>query len=98
MEDRCAVGAALESDRHPLLPAPLPEFFAKRARALLEIELDAPKVATVQGLAIMSCHEASFMHDTRAWLYSGMSYLHSLRKPSVRVTLLTWHAKVWPLG
>jgi hypothetical protein len=98
MEDRCAVGAALESDRHQSLPTPLPQFFAKRARALLEIELDEPKVATVQGLAIMSCHEASSMHDTRAWLYSGMSHLHSTREPSVRVALLMWHSKVWPLG
>ncbi|THX81558.1 hypothetical protein D6D04_04002 [Aureobasidium pullulans] len=69
----CAVGAALESDRHPALPVPLPDFFSKRAKALLELELDEPKVATVQGLAIMSCHEVSFMQDTRAWLYSGMA-------------------------
>ncbi|KAI5275950.1 hypothetical protein E4T47_01055 [Aureobasidium subglaciale] len=85
----CAVGAALESDRHPSLPAPLSEFFAKRARALLEVELDEPRVATVQGLAIMSCHEASFMHDTRAWLYSGMSHPNLPREPSVRIPSLT---------
>ncbi|THX49846.1 hypothetical protein D6D06_08328, partial [Aureobasidium pullulans] len=64
--DKCAVGAALESDRHPALPVPLPDFFSRRAKALLELELGEPKVATVQGLAIMSCHEVSFMQDARA--------------------------------
>lgn len=68
---RCAIGAALDTRGHPSLPVPLSEFFAKRAKVLLELELDAPQVATVQGLAILSSHEAGFMRDTRAWLFSG---------------------------
>ena len=68
---RCAIGAALDTRSHPDLPVPLPEFFAKRAKVLLELELDEPQVATVQGLAILSNHEAAYMRDTRAWLFSG---------------------------
>jgi hypothetical protein len=68
---RCAIGAALDTRNHPDLPAPLSEFFAKRAKVLLELELDEPQVATVQGLAILSNHEAGFMRDTRSWLFSG---------------------------
>jgi hypothetical protein len=68
---RCAIGAALDTRNHPDLPVPLSEFFAKRAKVLLELELDEPQVATVQGLAILSSHEAGSMRDTRAWLFSG---------------------------
>lgn len=49
------------------------EFFADRAKALLEIELDSPCVATVQALVILSSHEGSSNRDARGWLYSGMS-------------------------
>ena len=70
---RCAIGASLDTRNHPNLPVPLSEFFAKRAKVLLELELNEPQVATVQGLAILSSHEAGFMRDTRAWLFSGKS-------------------------
>lgn len=49
------------------------EFFADRAKALLEIELDSPCVATVQALVILSSHEGSSNRDARGWLYSGTS-------------------------
>ena len=50
--------------------------------------MDEPKVATVQGLAIMSCHEVSFMQDTRAWLYSGTTttFLEAMLKLLVNLT------------
>lgn len=50
----------------------MPEYFASRAKAILEIELDEPQVATVQGLAVLSSYEAAATRDTRAWVYSGM--------------------------
>ncbi|KAI7152457.1 hypothetical protein KC349_g8977 [Hortaea werneckii] len=69
----CAIGAAYEDNTHADLPTPLPEFFARRAKALLDLELDEPTLSTVQGLTILSCHEAAMTRDTRAWLFSGMA-------------------------
>ncbi|KAJ5129612.1 uncharacterized protein N7515_005651 [Penicillium bovifimosum] len=68
--------SAFEARYHPTFitfPKSLSEFFADRAKALLEIELDSPCVATVQALVIMSCHEGASSRDARGWLYSGMS-------------------------
>lgn len=67
----CALGALIDSDKHPDLPRPLSEFFAKRAKILVEYELDLPKVATVQTFSILSCHEATRTRDSRGWLYAG---------------------------
>ncbi|CAH0054486.1 unnamed protein product [Clonostachys solani] len=69
----CAVGAAFERVKHPELPTPLAGFFAKRAKSLLDFELDNPRLSTVQALAILSIHEGAETHDTRGWLYSGMA-------------------------
>ncbi|PWY86812.1 fungal-specific transcription factor [Aspergillus heteromorphus CBS 117.55] len=72
----CAIGSAFEARYHPTFitfPKSLSEFFADRAKALLEIELDSPCVATVQALVILSSHEGSSNRDARGWLYSGMS-------------------------
>ncbi|KAL4965206.1 transcription factor domain-containing protein [Aspergillus stella-maris] len=72
----CAIGSAFEARYHPTFitfPKSLSEFFADRAKALLEIELDSPCVATVQALVILSCHEGASNRDARGWLYSGMS-------------------------
>lgn len=72
----CAIGSAFEARYHPTFitfPKSLSEFFADRAKALLEIELDSPCVATVQALVILSSHEGSANRDARGWLYSGMS-------------------------
>ncbi|KAJ6123124.1 hypothetical protein N7512_005589 [Penicillium capsulatum] len=72
----CAIGSAFEARYHPTFitfPKSLAEFFADRAKALLEIELDTPCVATVQALVLLSCHEGSSNRDARGWLYSGMS-------------------------
>ncbi|CAM1504965.1 Fc.00g106020.m01.CDS01 [Cosmosporella sp. VM-42] len=73
----CAVGAAFDARYHPAFvtfPRSLSEFFADRAKALLEIELNSPlTVATVQTLVILSAHENGIGRDARAWLYSGMA-------------------------
>ncbi|PLN81989.1 Zn(II)2Cys6 transcription factor [Aspergillus taichungensis] len=72
----CAIGSAFEARYHPTFitfPKSLSEFFADRAKALLDIELDSPCVATVQALVLLSCHEGSSNRDARGWLYSGMS-------------------------
>ncbi|KAM5370266.1 hypothetical protein ACJZ2D_008562 [Fusarium nematophilum] len=47
--------------------------YGKTARALLELELDCPKVATVQALVILSTFEAASNRDARGWLYCGMA-------------------------
>ncbi|KAL0932487.1 uncharacterized protein CTRU02_213440 [Colletotrichum truncatum] len=52
----CALGAAFESRHHPTFvtfPKSLSDFFADRAKALLEIELDCPTVATVQAMVVL---------------------------------------------
>ncbi|CAI7601202.1 unnamed protein product [Penicillium manginii] len=72
----CAIGSAFEARYHPTFitfPKSLADFFADRAKALLEIELDTPCVATVQALVLLSCHEGASNRDARGWLYSGMS-------------------------
>lgn len=53
------------------VPEPATEFFSLRAKALLDIEMDIPTIATVQALVIMSATEAAFTRDARGWLYSG---------------------------
>ncbi|KAL4911496.1 fungal-specific transcription factor domain-containing protein [Aspergillus multicolor] len=72
----CSIGSAFEARYHSTFitfPKSLSEFFSDRAKALLEIELDSPCVATVQALVILSCHEGASNRDARGWLYSGMS-------------------------
>ena len=68
----CAVGASLTSRHCVELPEPLVDFFASRARALLDVELDSPTLSTVQSLAILSGVESIRTLDARGWLYSGM--------------------------
>ncbi|KAL2840797.1 hypothetical protein BJY01DRAFT_257277 [Aspergillus pseudoustus] len=72
----CALGAAFEARYHPsfvTFPKSLVEFFGDRAKALLEMELDNPSVATVQALVILSNLETGNGRDARGWLYSGMA-------------------------
>lgn len=49
------------------------EFFATRSKALLDVDMDSPSIATVQALVLLSAHEAAFTRDSRGWLYSGMA-------------------------
>ncbi|OAL22856.1 hypothetical protein AYO22_06764 [Fonsecaea multimorphosa] len=67
-----AVGASYSNRRLPDVDDP-PEFFASRAKVLLEIEMDSPSMATVQALGTLSAHEAAYARDSRGWLYVGMA-------------------------
>ncbi|GFF91717.1 hypothetical protein IFM61392_09414 [Aspergillus lentulus] len=70
----CALGSAFESRYHPTVitfPKTLVEFFADRAKSILETELDSPCVATIQAMVILSSHEVGNGKDARGWLYSG---------------------------
>ena len=49
------------------------DFFADRAKTLLDIELDSPTVATVQAMVVLSGHDIGCKRDSRGWLYSGES-------------------------
>ncbi|KAH7131713.1 fungal-specific transcription factor domain-containing protein [Dactylonectria estremocensis] len=69
----CAVGASLAAGEPMNVPEPAADFFLSRAKALLDIEMDSPTVATVQALVVMSASEAAFTRDSRGWLYSGMA-------------------------
>ncbi|TDZ68175.1 Nitrogen assimilation transcription factor nit-4 [Colletotrichum trifolii] len=86
----CAVGAAFDTRIHTDLPTPLSELFASRAKTLLDIEMERPRIATVQALSILSSHEAALTRDSQGWLFSGMAIrlaidfgLHSSVKPFV---------------
>lgn len=70
-KSRCAIGACLAAGEQLNIPEPAPEFFSLRAKALLDIEMDSPTVATVQALVVMSASEAACTRDARGWLYSG---------------------------
>ncbi|KAJ4167477.1 hypothetical protein NW754_011292 [Fusarium falciforme] len=67
------MGASLAAGENLYLPEPASEFFSARAKALLDVEMDSPTVATVQALVIMSATEAASTRDARGWLYSGMA-------------------------
>lgn len=69
----CTMGASLAAGENLYLPEPASEFFSARAKALLDVEMDSPTVATVQALVIMSATEAASTRDARGWLYSGMA-------------------------
>lgn len=68
---RCTFGALFHEPRRS--SAQLAESYRKKAKKLLEIELDCPKVATVQALVALSTFEAASNRDARGWLYCGMS-------------------------
>lgn len=71
---RCSLGATFETRYHPsfiTFPKSLPDFFAARAKTLLEIDLDSPSVSTVQAMIVLSSHEIGANRDSRGWLYSG---------------------------
>ncbi|TDZ38604.1 Nitrogen assimilation transcription factor nit-4 [Colletotrichum spinosum] len=72
----CSLGATFETKYHPsfvTFPKSLSDFFAARAKTLLEIELDSPSVSTVQAMVVLSSHEIGANRDSRGWLYSGMA-------------------------
>ncbi|KAJ5279016.1 fungal-specific transcription factor domain-containing protein [Penicillium angulare] len=72
----CCLGAAFEPRYHPefiTYPKSVADFFADRAKALLDIELDSPSVATIQAMVVLSGHDIGCKRDSRGWLYSGMA-------------------------
>ncbi|KAI9930103.1 hypothetical protein ASPWEDRAFT_147700 [Aspergillus wentii DTO 134E9] len=72
----CCLGAACEVRYHPTFvtfPQSLSDFFADRAKALLEIELDCPCLASIQAMVVLSGHDIGCKRDARGWLYSGMA-------------------------
>ncbi|KAF3763469.1 hypothetical protein M406DRAFT_226316, partial [Cryphonectria parasitica EP155] len=72
----CALGAAFDARHHPAFvtfPRSLADFFADRAKALLDIELDSPCVATIQALILLSAHDIGCARDAKGWLFSGMA-------------------------
>ncbi|ORX97010.1 hypothetical protein BCR34DRAFT_619516 [Clohesyomyces aquaticus] len=69
----CAICAALTPRHCVELPEPMVDFFASRAKALLDAEMDSPTLSTVQSLVILSGVEAAVTLDARGRLYYGMA-------------------------
>ncbi|OAL18642.1 hypothetical protein AYO22_10461 [Fonsecaea multimorphosa] len=67
------IGAAYTDRLHSEIDGPTDEFFGFRAKALLDIEIDSPTIATAQALLVLSSHEAAHARDSRGWIYSGMA-------------------------
>nr|RBQ89234.1 hypothetical protein FVER53263_20120 [Fusarium verticillioides] len=67
----CAYGCLLHDPRRKF--ESLAREYIGKLKELLEIELDCPKVATVQALVILSTFEAASAREARGWLYSGMA-------------------------
>ncbi|KIW35020.1 uncharacterized protein PV07_01747 [Cladophialophora immunda] len=67
------IGAAYATRKHPAIKDDPAEFFAHRAKVLLDIEMDSPSVATIQALVTLSAHEAAYARDSRGWLCAGMA-------------------------
>lgn len=47
--------------------------YLMRARILLDIEVEEPRITAVQAAAVLGACEAVCDRDTRGWIYSGMS-------------------------
>ncbi|KAI1029397.1 hypothetical protein LB504_010656 [Fusarium proliferatum] len=60
----CAIGACLANGEKLKVPEPAAEFFSARAKALLDVEMDSPTVATVQALVIMMASPDLYLYDT----------------------------------
>jgi hypothetical protein len=67
------VGCAYTDRTHPSISESADEFFALRAKAYLDIEIDSPTIATAQALLILSSHEAAQTRESRGWIYMGMA-------------------------
>ena len=52
--------------------------YSKRAKRLLETEIEYPSITTVQALALMGSREAGCGRNGLGWLYSGMSFRMAL--------------------
>ncbi|KAF5008862.1 hypothetical protein FDECE_4886 [Fusarium decemcellulare] len=63
----CAFGALFHEPRRT--SSHLADKYEKEAKTLLDLELDSPRVATVQALVALSTFEAASNRDARGWLY-----------------------------
>ena len=54
------------------------EQYFKRAKQLLETEIEFPSITTVQALALMGSRQAGCGRNGLGWLYSGMSFRMAL--------------------
>ncbi|KAK4629149.1 hypothetical protein CLAFUW4_08505 [Fulvia fulva] len=78
----CAIGASHDARYHSRLstfPRTLAEFFADRAKALLDFDLDEPCISTVQALVLLSSHEAGIQRLARSSMYSDESFCMAMR-------------------
>ncbi|KIW23449.1 uncharacterized protein PV07_11643 [Cladophialophora immunda] len=71
-----AIGACYTTRTIPGIPGDSSEFFAKRAKTLLEIELDKPTFATLEAISLISSHEMVNARESSGWLYSGGISVH----------------------
>lgn len=67
------IGSAYTDRSHPNIQGSVDEFFALRAKAYIDIEMDSPSIATAQTMLIMSSHEAAHTRESRGWIYMGMA-------------------------
>ena len=49
------------------------EQYHLKAKILLDVELEEPRITTVQATAILGSHEAVCDRDSRGWIYEGMA-------------------------
>lgn len=49
------------------------EVFHLKARILIDIEVEEPRITTVQAAAVLGAYEGVCDRDTRGWIYTGMS-------------------------
>lgn len=49
------------------------EQYHLKAKILLDLELEEPRITTVQATAILGSHEAVCDRDSRGWIYEGMA-------------------------
>ncbi|KAK5215853.1 hypothetical protein LTR96_011321 [Exophiala xenobiotica] len=68
----------VELRSNPDEPGTSGDQFFKRARRLLEYEMENPGITTVQALALMGSREAGCGRNGLGWLYSGMSFRMAL--------------------
>lgn len=64
-----------------------PQFFAARAKAYLDIEMDSPSIATAQAALALSCYEAAMGQDSRGKI--GCRKLECLPDPELTAALLS---------
>jgi hypothetical protein len=62
---RLSVGALYSPLDHSAVKSNPSDFFAARAKAYLDVELDSPSIATLQAVLVLSAYEAANGRDSR---------------------------------